>query len=67
MVELLKAQKGKVALSGYGDEWDMLGWEKHQKETYTPLGTTKEANAKVSNRTESVWCNYKPVHQGALL
>lgn len=67
MIDLLQAQKGKVALSGYGDEWDVLGWEKHQKETYTPLGTTKEINAKVSLRTESVWCNYKPVHQGSLL
>ena len=66
MVELLQIQEGKVAISGYGDEWDILGWEKHERETYTPLGTTKVANQKVSGRTESLWCNYSAVHQAAM-
>ena len=30
LVEALKAQKGFCAVSGVGDEWDCLGWERHE-------------------------------------
>ena len=35
LAETLLAQQGKVAVSGYGDEWDSLGWERHEHHTIT--------------------------------
>ncbi len=58
MTELVKSQKGKVAISGYGDEWDQLGWVRNEYKTIF-RGTTK--NKKASERIEVLWTNYQPV------
>ena len=58
--ELLIKQKGKVAISGYNDEWDYLGWYKSQKAKNRQVfkvnkGRTSEI------RIESLWTNYPVV------
>ena len=54
--ELLKAQRGQVAVSGYDDEWDDLGWVKHTRaKTLVPPGATSST----SNRLEALWCNFE--------
>ena len=61
--DALLAQTGKVGISGYGAEWDDLGWERHEHPTYT----TAHASAAVNARTEVLWTNYRANRQGALL
>lgn len=57
LVELYQAQTGKVAISGYGSEWDDLGWQRHEFETTFTDGTKgKPGDA----RTEVLWTNYQP-------
>ena len=56
--QLLKLQKGKVALSGYqfgGEFYDDLGWWKYEKETHN---YAFEFNGRP--RIETLWCNYPP-------
>ncbi len=31
LADLLMAQRGAVGVSGYGDEWDMLGWRRVER------------------------------------
>ena len=38
LLDVLRVQRGRVAISGYGDEWDALGWERHEYETVSLLG-----------------------------
>ena len=61
IAELLKAQKGAVAVSGYGDEWDCTGFERTEFHTKM-LRATGEA----LNRTEVVWSNFPPTPAGGL-
>ena len=56
LVDVLRAQRGSVAVSGYGGEWDGLGWERHEHRTYT----TAHASAAVNERVEVLWTNYVP-------
>ena len=54
---LLLAQQGRVAISGYGDEWDLLGWNRYELEGITTVANKKKGeNATV--RTEILWTNY---------
>lgn len=57
----LKRQQGAVAISGYEDEWDHLGWERYEKqvERFTP---TRDSSRK-SARTEVLWINFTPESQ----
>ena len=56
LTEVLLEQKGKVAISGYNDEWDHLGWFRHTKEIPYANGMLNE---KQPMRTEVLWTNYK--------
>ena len=59
MEELLKAQQGKCAVSGYGDEWDCLGW--HRLEMKKPFSVlTAKGHRQAQTRTEVLWCNFQP-------
>ncbi len=49
----MKAQKGRVAVSGYGDEWDALRWRKN----YFPTNASVRPG-KHTSRTEVLWTNY---------
>ena len=58
----LAAQRGAVAVSGYGDEWDALGWRRVERRTTTQIG------ASVDHRVEVLWANYDATAtQGALM
>ena len=52
---VLLDQEGKVAISGYGNEWDHLGWERSEFSTSI---ITAGANTIVEPRVEVVWTNY---------
>ena len=53
----LSAQQGRVAVSGYGDEWDHLGWERHEHKTITNTGGSTKGTLK-RERVEVLWTNY---------
>ena len=53
LTKAFQAQKGRVAISGYGDEWNHLNWRRH--------ATTTRANPLKKNRArveEVLWTNY---------
>lgn len=55
MVALLRAQKGYVAVSGYGEDWDALDWPTVELAgCFTGAGN---AGGSVSKRIEKVWVN----------
>lgn len=57
--ELLAAQAGRVAVSGYGDEWDGLGWHRSElADRHRPIGV--HAGAPASPRREVLWTNFPP-------
>ena len=52
MTERLKEQKGEVFISGYGDEWDHLGWKRYESPfKFWNLGTETRA----TDRIEVLW------------
>ena len=51
----LQAQKGFVAISGYGDEWAHLGW---RCETKSAL--RRQINGRGEKRIEKLWLNQDP-------
>ena len=53
LTEVMKAMKGQVLISGYDDEWDHLGWERHVRSVSSSLASDR------SMRTEVAWANYK--------
>ena len=55
---LLRAQKGRVAISGFGDEWDALDWRRHERRS-----TCFTTNGLHQPRTEVLWTNYQPDQQ----
>ena len=63
LTERLREQEGRVAISGYNQEWDHLGWERHEK--VVPfrglVRSDGEVHAAPSPRTEVVWTNYSLV------
>ena len=53
MLEVLRSQKGRVAVSGYADEWDELGWRVES------FGTMhRRINGVSEGRVEKLWMNY---------
>ena len=60
MTDILLSQKGKIAVSGYRDEWDHLGWERHEWHNRAYPVAEKDADKDIDwDRTEVLWCNYK--------
>ena len=60
--EALLAQQGRAAISGYGDEWDHLGWERHERaeEINPSIGSQRTV------RKDVLWTNYEPVQRRLL-
>ena len=54
--DVLGGMRGRVAISGYGKEWDGLGWLRHERPVRAVIGQGR--------RVEVLWTNYKP--QGRL-
>ena len=59
LTSLLEQIEGFCAVSGYGEEWDCLGWYKHSFSTYTSLASSVGGLSK----TEKLWTN-RPVKTG---
>ena len=66
IAELLTDQQGRVAVSGYGDEWDLLGWEKHECRG-TSCGSPSNKPSEAQVRREILWTNYPATTQGKLI
>ena len=65
LTDVLLLQSGRVAISGYGDEWNHLGWTRQELKTcFTYPG--EHANRRGESRTEVLWMNYLPGKQQAL-
>lgn len=60
LAESLAAQRGRVAVSGYGDEWDALGW---RCESFDLWASAANPKGRV-RRTERLWMNYPPENPG---
>lgn len=58
----LSEQKGRVAVSCYGDAFDHLGWERHEFDTFVYSAGGRDR----SPRTEVLWTNYTPLLQPQL-
>ena len=54
--EVLSFHKGAVAISGYGNEWDHLGWQRREFATWS----TFQDDHGDKSRTEVLWVNYEP-------
>lgn len=57
-LEILRQCKGKIAISGYGDDWDETGFIRHEKETITRSASTQ--STKGLSRCEVLWINFTP-------
>ena len=58
LAALFQAQKGMVAISGYGDEWDALGWHKSEfSDTFQAVGRHAKGAAR-ETRVECLWTNF---------
>lgn len=55
LAEVLRGARAQVAISGYGAEWDSLGWARHELETFTTTGAVRS-----SGRVEVLWTNFQP-------
>ena len=51
---VLACQQGAVALSGYGDEWNMLGWRRVERPALR-----RQIKGNGENRMEVLWLNDK--------
>ena len=59
LTAILLRQRGKVAISGYNDEWDHLDWVCLEKQvTFSGTHTADHANAEASRRVEKLWVNW---------
>lgn len=56
--DVLASMKGAVAISGYDDHWDELGWERREYRTYTPIAARK--GKETGSRVEVLWTNFTP-------
>ena len=52
---VLAGARARVAISGYGDEWDGLGWRKETREAQP------HRNKAGGRRVEALWMNYAPI------
>ena len=57
-VPLLQGVRGLAAISGYNDEWDGLGWLRHEHRTHGSVGAQNDQERPV--RVEVLWTNYDP-------
>jgi DNA adenine methylase len=69
LAELLRAVKGKVALSGYPSElYERLyeGWERHERAGRVDSTGSLRHGTEMPERTEVLWCNYRLTAQETL-
>ena len=56
---VVKEQRGKVAISGYGEQWDDLGWQRWEFNTMVRRPAVKTGTRRAP-RVEVLWTNYQP-------
>ena len=56
--DVLRSQKGLVAVSGYGSEWDGLDWYRHELAAWSTAGTHRK------RATEVLWTNFSLAKRG---
>ena len=56
LIAVMREMKCRVAVSGYGDQYDCLGWQRSEFQTVSPTGKDRP------ERTEVLWCNFEPVN-----
>ncbi len=66
LTEVLSQHRGRVAVSGYGAEWDHLGFVRHEHATMSSALGNVTSGTQVP-KTEVLWTNYQPITQGTLL
>ena len=54
LADVLMAQRGAVGISGYGDEWDVLGWRR-----VTRPALRRQISGGAEARMEVLWLNDK--------
>lgn len=58
--------KSRIAISGYGDSYDVLGWQRHEK-VVTQSGRVHDKSlGPRTKRTEVLWTNYSPQKQASI-
>ena len=62
MRDVIRDARARICISGYGDFWNDLGWERR---TYNVIvhglrPQVKNKSGKVRARTETIWMNYEP-------
>ena len=62
LTKYLRNARAEVAISGYGEEWDHLGWHRHEYATFRA-----RPGVHPERRVEVVWTNYEAGAQGKLL
>ena len=60
--DILKSQKGKVAVSGYDGDFDCLDWHKQTFKSFLKIGEMETKR----ERVEALWTNFKPETQKTL-
>ena len=63
-LDVLKEQKGCVAVSGYGDVLDGLGWNRYELDVQ--FWGRGKGSGDLSRRTEVLWANYDGENQLSL-
>ena len=61
LYESLRVARVRVAISGYDDEWDHLGWRRNEHKSFRV-----RPDVPMEKRTEVLWTNFKPAGQGML-
>lgn len=66
-LQLLKAQRGAAAVSGYGNEWDCPGWRLKHEAQVTSYAHGYHAQRRLkAPRTEILWLNFDAAAQSSL-
>ena len=63
MMDVLRKQGCLVAISGYGNEWDELGWHRVERRTFSTMDAFA---SKGGERIEVLWSNFVIDTQGTL-
>ena len=62
IADLLRAQRGFVAVSGYGDDWDCLDWRRSELTVEITPYNSAEGRQEKKPRTEVLWTNAPKPH-----
>lgn len=64
LTDALEGHRGMVAISGYGDIWDHLGYRRNVYKTFTHNGQVASGEGAAGRREEVLWTNFDPPTQG---